>query len=530
MSGRKKNQLSRFCRIYHWIEQEDPELAAAIRNLCMERNLTPHPKSTGVTFLYPKEASVREEIIKLAYSDEADQAIKKIESLILPMLVATVADFRGEVGSRLGVKFEVDKITGGKVTLKNEAVISIAPNFKPLKRDNIAVWIIESGVAPLDGPAFKTPRKGGAEPRMHNSSLQAPLSARAQLAANVEGEFDRCMHNNRCRTNNPYLSKTVSLLTFLSQHHGDLLQCVLPLIDRDPAVSFYLLLEPYKTQKNDFLIPTSILFGADGWNGAEAYEDAVAEFKHFFDTIPKQTALTSTNMDRGGPAIPKAFSEPSAVRSMVDIVRQRVLTGTTTSINTTPQILHKTYASLGENNSIDGFGPIFPDATIVATRNGKKLWQDEFRFVLHGMLRELMDEQIYTTQTFSNVVHMLRFGRPGDNYAEEAIFSNLVAYQPGNGDVAPADRFKMLITFINSTDFLYAAIPEAFVGDIWVEKRVGGAENADSLLNHDHSKLQVLNRSNPMVRSGLPAECRFQLRHYIARHGSLPPDIGISAN
>ena len=108
---------------------------------------------------------------------------------------------------------------------------------------------MSSGRLPLTGAEYKRPykTKTGSSESHYKRGGTAMLSDRANIANQTEAEFDRCMKQDGCITRDPYLAKSVSLLSYLETSHPDILQAVLPLIDWNPIINFYILLEPYKT-------------------------------------------------------------------------------------------------------------------------------------------------------------------------------------------------------------------------------------------------------------------------------------------
>ncbi|AAA65323.1 pCP530R [African swine fever virus] len=518
------SNMKQFCKISVWLQQHDPDLLEIINNLCMLGNLSAAKYKHGVTFIYPKQAKIRDEIKKHAYSNDPSQAIKTLESLILPFYIPTPAEFTGEIGSYTGVKLEVEKTEANKVILKNgEAVLVPAADFKPFPDRRLAVWIMESGSMPLEGPPYKRKKEGGGNDPPVPKHI-SPYTPRTRIAIEVEKAFDDCMRQNWCSVNNPYLAKSVSLLSFLSLNHPTEFIKVLPLIDFDPLVTFYLLLEPYKTHGDDFLIPETILFGPTGWNGTDLYQSAMLEFKKFFTQITRQTFMDIADSATKEVDVPICYSDPETVHSYTNHVRTEILHHNAVNKVTTPNLVVQAYNELEQTNTIRHYGPIFPESTINALRFWKKLWQDEQRFVIHGLHRTLMDQPTYETSEFAEIVRNLRFSRPGNNYINELNITSPAMYgdKHTTGDIAPNDRFAMLVAFINSTDFLYTAIPE---------EKVGGNETQTSsltdlvptrlhsFLNHNLSKLKILNRAQQTVRNILSNDCLNQLKHYVKHTG-----------
>ena len=507
MSSKKKQQLSKYCRIFQWVEAQDADFAQAIRDLCLEGALSPGGRSSGVTFLYPKEKVYRKEIIDATYAD-ADEAEKLVQSLIVPDALVASADFnRRPNGSRLGVKYAVESADSSKVKLAGGVELALAEDFHPMSRraGDIAVWIVTKGRLPLTGDAYKAPsgerkdKQGGARVA-RGGAVDGTLNDRQVLAATVEGDFDRCMRADRCHTHNPYLGKVVSLLNFLKARAPETLATVLPLLDYDPVVCFYLLVEPYKST-GEFLIQDALLFGDGGWNGADAYGSAVKEFEAFFAMKP------------AGDSQAYVFRDRAAAAAQIDKVRQSI--GSTQSGRQGPQLVQEAYAAFVSQNAVQGMGPILPDATIRALGGAKKLWQDEFRFVVHAALEE-MRAAPYSTDTFASIVRDLRTRRQGNNYAAELELVDL------KSNVAPRDALLALMKFVNSTDFLYIPAPADSVGAAW-----GSMDPTDwEVYNRNAAALASLRRVSGMVRSsGLSPQAMQELQIYAKTYGSLPPEV-----
>ena len=532
-------KLHKYCRIFQWVEVKDDAFAGAIRDLCMEGALSGGRRS-GATLLYPT-AAVRKEIVKKAYSADAEEAINLLDAHIISDSVRTGADFKRGVGSRLRVKLEVESASGDTVTLKGGAKLKVAADFRPLRKDNIAVWEVVSGEVPSAKPSpgdeFQAPkatrggRRGGCDDAPVSGGA-GTLNSRQVLADNVEGEYNNCMRADHCRTKDPYLAHSVSLLNFLKGSHPELLVMVLPIIDRDPAVTFYLLVEPYKTSGSDFVLPDSVLFGASGWNGAAVYEGAVSEFEGFFESLSKQAAPSAEDRSSGNPVVPYVYRDAGYVRSAIDNIRLQLVGADGHNANkvSTPKLVHQVYESLIAQNAIGGAQPILPDDTVKLLPGSKKLWQDELRFVLHAALQTLRKEASYNEGTFAEIVRMLRFNRPGNNYSSEATLSNVELLQT---NVSPMAEFQLLLKFINSTDFLYVPVPDEKVGGAWGEIPTTPTmyDPRDlSIYNAEASKRSLLagyraaGMDNPRP---LDAGTVASIRHYVAVHGSLPPGLGI---
>ena len=163
----------------------------------------------------------------------------------------------------------------------------------------------------------------------------------------------------------------------------------------------------------------------------------------------------------------------------------------------TPKAVRAAYETLIATNTIGEAHPILPDSTIRALPGSKKIWQDEFRFVLHCALETVRGEVSFNEESFARVVRMIRQQRPGNKYAHEASLSRFGLLQE---NVAPGADFSFLVKFINSSDFLYIPVSKEKIGGMWGNIPVtGGAKGLHPLncniYNTEASKKRNLARA-----------------------------------
>jgi hypothetical protein len=514
MASKKKAPTRKYCRIHQWVSDQDPKFANAIRELCLEGALS--GGRSGVTFLYPKDEAYRAEIVEKAFSMDADKAVEMVNSLIIPMYLASGKDFsEQDIGSRGGVKFDVKSADSGKVKLDGDVELTLSDDFVPLdnRQGSLAVWIVSKGRPPLTGAPFKAgagrPKKteGGAERKYHGGREELARGDRALLATAVEAAYGQSV---LARTPNPYLCKSVSLLNYLRLSRPELYGAVLPLIDYEPIVTFYILLEPYK-RTGEYILPNDVLFGEGGWGGAEIYSDAVREYEAHFAAAPGAAGADAS-------AVPAIYRDRAAVAAQVDQLRAQFARGS--KPRDAPKIVCEMYATLAAQNSIAGLGPILPAATLRIISGAKKLWQDELRFHLHYTLRELRAAPFSASEFNSEVVQTLRNMRPGNNYDRETSLTN-----PGDlqWNTSPSMELLLLNKFVNSTDFLYFAVPPSLVGD-W------GGDPCDptdaEVFNCNKEALAQLRRSVGSSRpAGISGGAMAELNHYFEQHGQIPAGV-----
>jgi hypothetical protein len=160
-----KNQLKKFCRLGKFIEQNEPDLFQVFDDLCIMFLLKPERGTDGITLLLPEEASYKKSIIDAAYSENPDEAIKILKSLILKGCFKEAADFkRNKPINRLDHEIAIDEVKGDVVKLANGLTLKKSKKFVPISsRENMAVFEISGkGQIPTDGepvPANERPSR-----------------------------------------------------------------------------------------------------------------------------------------------------------------------------------------------------------------------------------------------------------------------------------------------------------------------------------------------------------------------------------
>lgn len=517
MASKKKGQLTKYCRIFQWVEAKDSDFAGAIRDLCLEALLNPSGRSPGVTFLYPKDKAYRDDIIEKAYSDDADEAAKHIESLIIPDALLQCSDFqRRPVGSRLGVKYTVESAGQGKVKLANGVELAAVEDFHTGERReaDIAIWYVVKGRLPLSGESYKPPprerkAKGGAV-----GGAPTMLNNRQEAAGTVESAFDKTMREGKIHLHHPYIGKVVSLMNYLQHHAPDTFLAVLPILDYDPIISYYLLLEPYKDPSSGpYLIPDSLLYGEGAWNNADAYGNAVAEYVALFTNLPNNPVTSATDLQTGDPVVPYVFRDQRYVATQVDLIRQQF----EENPRNVQSVIEDAYALLGGQNTIGGVGPILPTSTKNATAGSKKFWQDQFRFTVGMALLRMYSGGPYSTDIFGKIIADIRFAHPGNNYGSEFNLTDLM-----KAGATKTGAFLVATKFIRSTDYLYTPPSPNTIG----ANQASMDDPTDiHVFNRNAIAFSRLHKTGGMVRTDLTPQARQEIEHYVRTNGSLPPSV-----
>jgi hypothetical protein len=516
--------------ILSWIEGQDPLLAEAIRGANLETALRPEFAGGGVTFFYPEDQAYRKEVIDEITGHGTDGngvSYPKFLSLIAPVYLGERGDFSRlqPVGSLYGKVFKPVGADYRGVTIESDpgqsnAVLSIAPTFARGRNEKLAVWIVApGGRMPLTGEAYTpaAPRRAGERPPARIVNAADPDYKRRILAYAVEDDFDRCMKRDRCQARNPYLAKVVSLLNFLKMAAPGHYEVAMTVVDFDPIVSFYLLLEPYKSpETKGFLFPGDVLFGDNGWNGAELYVDALREYLGHFDSLPRQAQPTATDAQNGAKVTPRVFSDGPAVYSQTDAVRLAFNSKVRTDPRSGPSLVQNAYAALVAGNTIAGLGPVLPDAALGGA-GGKKLWQDEFRFYFHECFECLMNTPHYTSAELIPIIYALRTTWRGDDYRKEIYCGSVEKMQK---DFAARPRVGAVARFVNSTYFLYMPRATALVGNDQGSLAVTDLR----VYNHNVGALNRVRLATGMIHpAGISPQALLELRYYAQTHGGRLP-------
>jgi hypothetical protein len=161
-----KQKLKKFSKIVDYVSAHHPDLMEIIDDLSQSNGFVPR-RNGGITFLVPN-AKYTEEIKKVAYSEDAEKATDMIQSLLIPVLLETVDDWRefsDDIPNLLGRRVDVASVGTDRILLKNGSIITKNKIFKPLMRSgtadraNMAVWDLNGAV---DLNAEMTSRKPGA--------------------------------------------------------------------------------------------------------------------------------------------------------------------------------------------------------------------------------------------------------------------------------------------------------------------------------------------------------------------------------
>ena len=452
-------KLIKFCNLYSYLEQRDEELLEAIRHRCLGKILSPGLKYKGITFIFPNP-ELRKKIIEGVYSSNPKEASKIIKSLVIPLPLITGKDFKNEdqIGNLMGATMGVDSVSDVEVQLSGGIVLSKATDFKTDDDvSNIAIWNITSGempTSPSETPytapkKISTKKTKGSAELVRNAGSVGGVSfggvsssdhIRQTIAEKVEQSYLTALQSK-----SPDVGYYRAVITLLESLSDSTYKKILPMLDKNPIINFYLLVEPYKKSKSDFTLSDTEI---SGWNyDSNKQELPELRQKHHF--------LLNGKVERKGgdeptPTKVKYIATPEEIKLFIEKIQKRhekLSSGRSSSAN--EQDLLR-IATLSSKNIVDGIQKAYKKT--YKSDASKRLWQDEFRFALRQIVRELQATPSSIEQADKFVKefqHFIKIQMPSNDYESELQYVKEIE------SVDPSDHFTAQVLFVNSQNFLY---------------------------------------------------------------------------
>jgi hypothetical protein len=464
------------CRIFQWIEKKEPDFADFISQLCLEGTLAPRSgDGSGITFLCPTTQN-QKEIMKLAQSDKgADQqkAITMFLACVVPGCYKTAANFvSGQplLGNKAKVLLGKATANGAAVSFStddNTFEIKPAEGFKPITRDKngpiLAIWQVTKGHPPTTGVAYQLPRRRGVEGGAPGAAAPAgpPVEAimRAELAGRLAGQFAAGCASKQT---DPYLVTMTCILQMIRDSHPALFEKIAWFMDYDPAVCFYLLVEPHKMpsmsgdESSGFLIPYGVLVSNDRFT---------------FDTTTVDTSQCSGQFKKlqTEAAECRLRSCPDGVcaqlpqfRSIVAAFQEDLAQQAPALV---PGMLTDQYQTVVATNTItapagQSMTGLFPEVFLGALRDqpNKYLWQCLVRLEIHAKFEVFRAAgMVFQPAEFEQFVVGIATKHPGNDYVKEACMTPEAFARSVNCRL----EFGSLLSFVHSSCFFYVPVSPA---------------------------------------------------------------------
>jgi len=458
MSNKNRQLPNKICRIYLWLEKYQSKLAECIKDLCLEGILSPNRNTNGVTFLIPTQ-DIIDRIYEETYSSggNADNAIKMILAHTIPEYLPDVNSFKKhkKLGNKLNIALPHVKDSSVNTVNFGDNVFSITviSDFYPSANRNLAIWKVSEGEIPITGermaimdnkPKPKKAIKGGNTPDKYIKHSRP--SIRAIFANFVEIKYiEQYLTKLGSSKKDPYLCAVNKLLEeLLKPENINEYDKVKIILDENHIVTFYILLEPYKTQKEHMI--SEECFTQD------LLEDLYrsihqGQIGDITTETNKYTKLVYSKLDT---------DKMIEIKTMANKYRYE-FSDDSNFYKLRNDILN-VYAHLELENKLNCIEKIFHDCLYkhykLEHNKYKKLWQDELRFIIKEKLRmmNIEFEIPIKIHIFNNLCNLLKLQFPGNSYTSELQIMNECDYKLS---ICTRDVLLIIKHFLLSPNFLY---------------------------------------------------------------------------
>ena len=474
MLGSSERRVEKHCKIINWLKIVDNEFAEHLGNLCMVDILSVNPKYTSsITFLMPNK-----KLLEKIYESDVEKASQIISSCVIPFGVATSQAFENfskadNLGNKAYYHFpEILESDKTSITFKNGLKISSDPKSsdnsnitkygfigreKKEKKIGISyVWYIVKGEPP-HADNSKDAKSGYKLPqgnRVKKGGEETTFSKREALTSKLYDIFRAALNNTSVGYSDIFTRACIVIFNNLLK---DTCQAtfvkVRPIIDINPIVTYFLIVEPYK-QHNYLLQDDQLFRNLDN----EAF---LQQIQTMSETDVMEKYLDIINKDL------RCVDNESAIYNQTNKIVSNVIKIRDELLNQNFQIssILSYYNSLETTNILGYSGTtiakIFPDALFVhysdKVNKNKKLWQDEVRFVIHGFLSSMrLSYGVERIATFNKLMFTMQKEMPGNNYTDELCILNVDKSTTFNGLIAcQRTKLQVMQHFVNSSCFLF---------------------------------------------------------------------------
>jgi len=504
----KKHQVVK--TILDYICEVDDELFDAMNVSGVEYLFNPRGR-TGITFLWPAtDSSIRQDILKLSLGDMDDKnkAGEIISSIIIPEYIKSVDDFKSfsrKITDASGSIISLDllnskpgmlKLDRGDVVPDKKFAEYIAENPKI----NYAVFRLSNGVYEPDRQKAEPSAKTTARPSNRKKAEPTPeqietakkpsraRELRIQIAKDIENDYVNDIVSKRGvlqlrkplksgkSTNgkpaevevsvyrNAYVDAVLSLVNYIikSKSQQTIVDVVygkiLPLISYE-SIDFYLIFEPYNTT-GTYIVDDDII---ESWYVNRKNYGMLDLLNHIEKCFVKQETNKST-------AVPIFYTARNELNDTVDSVRCDIISDIQTKGPRKVAVsVNEAYKKYISTNALGQLNNILPKqiSDNYKASSMKKLVEDELRYRANRWFLEL--EKDFNIHLFRETVDNIK------NYiCSDFSASALKILNPDTLQYAinPNDKLKVILSFINSTYFLYSPMSvkvyETFISEFTI--------------------------------------------------------------
>lgn len=468
--------MSRHNNIIEWLEQNDVEFLAAIKNCTIESLLNPRGKP-GITLLLPsKNSQFRKDIIAKSYAcDEASrhEVINSIAALVLLGDYNSPDVFKSQADDipnalRQHVQIDLGGCTNDSIKFKSGATATMNMSFRnSCSKKRMHVYDLTGGTIGTDGAPAKFTyitsknntrrRVVEEEPAKQKPSMwgtggitEQSVALRNRISKETENLFmmDNIQGGNNQR--NIYIERVLSLIGFIFNNcstqaiESVFIAKMLPMLSFE-NIDFYFFFEPHR-RSGKYIIPTDLI---TRWFHSKEVIDVTQVIKN----IDTQYELASKHA--GFAAV---FNNRLGIQDCIEDMREEL-----NSVNNQRQLPEKIvslYKKLITENNVNGKlnNGIFGDELLSMYRCNliEKLRCDEARFVTMRLFDDLTSDK-FDNEKFNRLLSIVQRYTSGD-----ATDKSLKLLNPETlrHSINPQNKIREINTFINSKYFFFAPLCE----------------------------------------------------------------------
>lgn len=218
----------KYCNLYKFIKSTNKKLYEVIDELCA-KSLFKIGAKFQTTFLMPNNKLISKMLSEIQ-EGHPEKAYDMLRGLLLKGVLATKADFKGDISNSLGFKLDEPS----KLKIEHNKM------FKTWEgRDNVIVYDLLDDKVPS-----ATTKSEWKPPTMKKKGGSTDL--RKKMATSLASKFKDF---TRVKDSiSPYTSAVESLLKYLKAHHKAEYDAACFLLNGNSMITWYILIEPIKTK------------------------------------------------------------------------------------------------------------------------------------------------------------------------------------------------------------------------------------------------------------------------------------------
>ena len=452
-------RMTRYCKLFNWVKDENPEFAQALDDLCLVKNLSTF-RDYGLSFVMPTKKVVKE-IIDHTYGSNPEKAYDLVNAHII---LANLDDSTKETSNKLGYKISVNG--KGKEVHLDKLKVKRSESFKPMTGKNISAWLAEEGEPTMTGTKIE---RGAMKPKAKKGSSEqlrdTTYNARQRILTDIKNHYVNALIDSArgVQGSSPHAEAARAVASVVGQIElrakggcescGDASHVISSVIDDNPTVTALILFNPNQQIAETMVKAFNVL--------GDKISAKVADASDYKKILSKKKSENSN-----------AAHAVHSLRKKINALKEE--SGTANGHATS--VILGAYNDLYSNNKIGDVEGIFPEKTAAIfkrTGGSAALLRDIMRNDVATSLQAIDEEtfpvsaadlEMEVDSVFSRAKSV--YGGQDSGSVNKGLYmfnSERTKFVRGEGEAEHvSDVMKM--SFVNSSDFLYHPSSASVVG------------------------------------------------------------------